>query len=225
MPHLWSTHTGETAWPHVEKENAVIFLYFHHIKVHSTSVFCAAITCWPLCTRAKESFDWLCNTKRRLIQYIRARCAFKMPEYSVCWCYVHATLTERPPCSHTWRLARTTTARGKAPSTWRASLSRLWSSRKPSTTSTATHLVPAFLLQRSVHFCRYAFKHMRAFLVVYLTCVWSPVSHTEPSHNPSAAQPDVWNHSHPPQVSKATSQDIVDNDFLTFNCTRYAFSF
>lgn len=104
MPHLWSTHTGETAWPHVEKENAVIFLYFLHIKVLSTSVFCAAITCWPLCTRAKESFDWLCNTKRRLIQYIRARCAFKMLEYSVCWCYVHATLTERLPRSHTWKV-------------------------------------------------------------------------------------------------------------------------
>lgn len=43
---------------------------------------------------------------------------------------------------------------------------------------------------------------MHAFLVV--TVCFSLVFHTEPSHNTPAAQPDMWNHSHPPQVITET---------------------
>lgn len=80
--------------------------------------------------------------------------------------YAH-NFNREPLLLHTCRLGRTMAVWRRAQSTCRASLSRLWSFRKPSTTSTVTHLVPVFHLQRFVQMMQaslYTCPH--AFLVV-----------------------------------------------------------
>lgn len=111
--------------------------------------------------RAKENFDRLYNMKKRLIRYITTRWSIGIPCLLVLCLYKR--LSWETSLFRTWSSVRTMRVRRKAQSTWRASLSRQWSFRRPSTISTVMYLAPVLLLRRFV-VC--TFEYMRVFLLV-----------------------------------------------------------
>lgn len=114
----------------------VYLLYSHHLLA---TVY-----------ESKGEFRSALQHEREAYSIYKSQVSFKMQ----CSLMVYAMLCFNWESSllHTCRLARTMTVRRKAQSTWRASLSKLWSFRKPSTISTLTHPVPVFHLQRFVQF-------------------------------------------------------------------------